>query len=179
MSESNTPSAPTGIAARRRPTGAPLPPPALVAAAGWVLPGLGYWLVRERGRALVAGITILLLFVSGLLIGGVRVIDVPGYDGNGVDLRTKRGPIANRNIIQNTFDKAWYIPQLMVGPVTLGMSYFSVQLAQAHEARATAKLWDIGTLYTAVAGMLNLFILIDAAHRSAKAREKDPRLNTM
>jgi hypothetical protein len=53
--------------------------PLLVALASWILPGAGYLLIGQRGRALGVGITIILLFIAGLLIGGVRVIEVPGY----------------------------------------------------------------------------------------------------
>jgi hypothetical protein len=57
-----------------------VPFPPLVALLGWVLPGAGYLLLGQRGRAMGVGITIIVLFVMGLLIGGVRVIEVPGYD---------------------------------------------------------------------------------------------------
>jgi hypothetical protein len=53
-----------------------LPPPApLVAVAGWLIPGAGYWLLGQRGRALTICITIVLLFVMGLLIGGMRLFE--------------------------------------------------------------------------------------------------------
>ncbi|HQY88496.1 MAG TPA: hypothetical protein PK402_07545, partial [Tepidisphaeraceae bacterium] len=61
-----------------------LPPPApVVALAGWIVPGLGYILIGERWRGIIAGVTIILLYVCGTLIGGVRVVDVPGYDARG------------------------------------------------------------------------------------------------
>ena len=55
------------------------PPPALVAASGWMVPGLGYWFVGQRGRGIVIGVTVVSLFVLGLLIGGVRVLEVPTF----------------------------------------------------------------------------------------------------
>src|SRR6478735_8015823 len=57
--------------------------PPLVAIAGWLLPGAGYWLIGQRVRAIVVGSTIIVMFLSGLLIGGVRSIQVPGYGENG------------------------------------------------------------------------------------------------
>src|SRR4051812_50138373 len=51
------------------------PPPALVAAAGWAVPGLGYWFVGQRGRGIVIGVTVVTLFVLGLLIGGGRGLE--------------------------------------------------------------------------------------------------------
>jgi hypothetical protein len=35
---------------------------------------------------------------------------------------------------------------------------------------AKARLAEIGTLYTAVAGMLNLLTIIDASHRAARIK---------
>src|SRR5882724_11904983 len=62
-------------------------PPSLVAIAGWLLPGSGYWLLGERKRGMIVGITILSLYVAGLLVAGVRVIEVPGYDRVGNEVR--------------------------------------------------------------------------------------------
>jgi hypothetical protein len=52
----------------------------------------------------------------------------------------------------------------------LGAAYASDQLARSatyHNIEAKARLAEIGTLYTAVAGMLNLLTIIDAAHRAS------------
>src|SRR4051812_28696104 len=59
------------------------PPPPLVALAGWLIPGAGYWLIGERARAKTVFAGIALLYVLGLLVAGVRVIEVPGYDSGG------------------------------------------------------------------------------------------------
>jgi hypothetical protein len=56
------------------------PPAPIVAITGWLLPGSGYALIGQWGRAITIGITIIVLFVMGLLIGGVRVIEVPGFN---------------------------------------------------------------------------------------------------
>src|SRR4029079_11195026 len=61
----------------------PLPSPPLVLFAGWLLPGAGYLLLGQRARGIVVGATIILLYTSGVLIGGVRSIQVPGYGENG------------------------------------------------------------------------------------------------
>src|SRR4051812_22490130 len=61
----------------------PLASPPIVAIAGWLLPGAGYWVIGQRVRGLVVGVTIITLFMSGILIGGVRSIQVPGFGENG------------------------------------------------------------------------------------------------
>jgi hypothetical protein len=145
-----------------------VPGPGLVAAAGWAVPGLGYVLIGEKVRGLVAGITILFLFVFGCLIGGVRVVDVPGFTGDG-----QRITAPGASPLQMVFDKPWFVPQILTGMPAVVASYASVAVS-ADYVRTTARLWDIGTLYCAIAGMLNLLILIDAAHRSARIRDDDP-----
>jgi hypothetical protein len=51
--------------------------PGLAAVAAWALPGLGYWLIGQRGRGVIVCVSVISLFVLGLLIGGVRVLEVP------------------------------------------------------------------------------------------------------
>ena len=154
-------------------------PAPLVALCGWLVPGLGYALIGERARAIVAGSTILLTFLLGLLIGGVRVVDVPGYDANGLR-KPARGPngqpIANLWALKATpvdelLNKPWYIAQTLVGPVNALTTWGSLEAADDGHHMSTARLFDIGTLYTAVAGMLNLLVILDATYRSTRPPE--------
>ena len=132
-------------------------PPPLVALAGWLLPGAGYWLIGERVRGITVGVTILTLFTLGILISGIRVVQAPDMSASG-------------NVAQRILTRPWFIGQVLIGPVGLGAAYVSDELANSATYRpieAKARLAEIGTLYTAVAGMLNLLTLIDAAHRAA------------
>src|SRR5581483_8407143 len=119
--------------------------PPLVALAGWLVPGLGYWFLGQRWRAITIGVTILIVFVLGLLIGGIKVVDAP--DG-----------------FANIAQKPWFIGQILAGPV----SVVSAVLADRTKVMSHAHSWEIGTLYTAVAGMLNLLAIIDSAHRASQ-----------
>ena len=154
------------------------PPPPVVAIAAWLVPGLGYVLIGERRRALFAGITIFIVFLLGLLIAGVRCVDVPGFDVDGTLKRQGSQTILTNQPIRAIADKPWYIPQILAGPLTIATSIWSVEISGSVD-KSTARLWDIGTLYTAVAGMLNLLVIIDAAHRAALIREANPRLGPM
>ncbi len=60
-------------------------------AAAWLVPGMGHVLLGERRRGLIIGTTIALVWLGGLLIGGVSVID-------------------------STEHRAWYLGQLLVAP---------------------------------------------------------------
>ena len=155
-------------------------PPFLVALAGWVLPGAGYWLIGQRTRGTIAGLTILLLFAAGILVGGIRVIDVPGY-------RDSRDPrVAYEKIVTNDgrwvlwarpmptlLEKPWYLGQILAGPVTIVASYASVEAASRQYPKGTAHVAEFGTLYCAVAGMLNLLILLDSTSRAASGRSEE------
>jgi hypothetical protein len=124
-------------------------PAPIVALATWIVPGSGYWLIGQRSRALTVGITIIVLFILGMLIGGVRVVDVP----NGV-LSTPVNAVSQ---------KPWFVGQILAGPITLIAS--SIGHDDAFYA-SHSRVNEIGTLYTAVAGMLNLLAIIDAAYRA-------------
>ena len=134
--------------------------PPVVALAGWVLPGLGYWLIGQRGRAIACGVTILAVFFSGILIAGVRVVQAPDMSGSG-------------NTFQRVLQRPWFIGQVLTGPLGISAAMISDRLAASPTYRhieTKARLAEIGTLYTAVAGMLNLLTIIDASHRAGRAR---------
>jgi hypothetical protein len=141
-------------------------PPPVVALAGWVLPGAGYLLIGHRARSLTVGVML------GLLIGGIRVVDPPASLGKPLNA---------------VLDKPWYIGQILAGPVTLLTSWIGSdsRLADAHlgggmkssselqqEGRyywvSHARSNEVGTLYTAVAVMLNLLTIIDSAYRAGR-----------
>ena len=138
--------------------------PPVVALAGWVLPGLGYWLIGQRGRALTCGITILLVFFGGILIAGVRVVQAPDMKGSG-------------GTFQKILQRPWFIGQVLTGPLGITAALVSDSLAESEKYRGIetkARLAEIGTLYTAVAGMLNLLTIIDASHRASRAAQPPP-----
>ena len=142
--------------------------PFMVALAGWLVPGAGYWLVGQRTRGTIAGLTILLLFVAGIFIGGIRVVDVPGYGEGGVKQVTRDGGwVLWTRPMPTLLEKPWYIGQALAGPVTLAASHYSLEAASRQYPKGTAHVAEFGTLYCAVAGMLNLLIILDSASRAA------------
>jgi hypothetical protein len=179
-----------------------VPAPA-VAMAAWLLPGAGYWLLGQRVRALAVGITVIVLFVAGLLIGGVRLIEVPGFGDHGERLIVSQEPRDDNNTaIEQTTEqsavppgarevgwvmqvhpldeirnKPWYIAQILIGPINLIASWGSVDASRVGPDNATrgfrshSRTNELGVLYTAVAGMLNLLAIIDATSRAGSEEE--------
>jgi hypothetical protein len=161
-----------------------LPPP-VVALAGWLVPGAGYWMIGQPARAITVGATIVGLFVLGIFLAGIRVIEVPGFDEAGLRINVdhvgrrfdRLDPgyaqgswvLTSGGIVAEIANKPWYIPQIVAGPITLAASALSVKAAQAGVSRVHARLMDIGVLYTAIAGMLNLLAIIDSANRASLA----------
>ncbi|HEX4124912.1 MAG TPA: DUF6677 family protein [Tepidisphaeraceae bacterium] len=189
--------------------------PPVVAIAGWLLPGAGYWMIGQRSRGLVVGITIIALFVLGLFIGGARVLEVPGYGPNGLPIRLVRaefqfysnhreedttipvpvedgnnpqipgmslisaspiGPVMTEEPFTEIRNKPWSIAQIMTGPIAILAGAWSVEQSRPINTSegmlpagslSHARLNEIGVLYTAVAGMLNLMVIIDAAYRAS------------
>jgi len=124
----------------------------MVALAAWVFPGLGYWLMGEKKRAAIICTCVLTLFIGGILIGGIRVIDMP--DGVSVDA---------------LMDKPWFIGQIMTGPLCI-ISALGADLVSPLRI-SYARSNEIGTLYTALAGMLNLLVILDAGHQEEDETE--------
>ena len=154
-----------------------MPPPPLVALAGWLVPGAGYVMIGQRTRGVVVGVTILLLFVSGLLIGGMRVIDSTLIESVHQRLDRERAEGEGRRMLRNyhtpnpiarTLQKPWFIGQVLAGPVALASNVVAARWGgDAGSPFSHARVYEIGVLYTAVAGMLNLMAIIDAAYRAS------------
>jgi hypothetical protein len=166
-------------------------PPA-VAIAGWFVPGAGYVLIGDVTRGLVIGITILALFLGGVLIAGIRVIDVPGYDALGHRVLMYQGrrvesthPDYGRGTGQwaltdspfgEIIRKPWFVAQVLSGPIAIVGGSWSVAAAQPQTPggripsvpMSHARLLDIGALYTAIAGIFNLLAMMDAASRAGR-----------
>ena len=110
------------------------------ALAAWLLPGLGHYLIGERQRGLIIGITIMVLWLAGLFIGGVSVIDTSAA-------------------------WQWFIAQGCMAPSWL--TNFYVQGARGTEGfeASFGRVAEQGILYTAMAGLLNVLAIIDVAYR--------------
>jgi hypothetical protein len=159
--------------------------PVIAGVAAWLVPGLGYWLIGQRSRGITVGVTVVTLFVMGLLIGGVRVLEVPTFDHAGQHM-------ANTSLTAEVRSKPWSIAQVMTGPIGIVAGALSVDASRPDDSMpldpsssssllgpvhlslgndSHSRVNEIAVLYTAVAGMLNLLAIIDTAHRAGQMQE--------
>lgn len=122
------------------------------AALGWVLPGLGHILIGHVGRGVILAVTIGSLWMGGLLIGGITVIDRQHHP-------------------------AWFIGQMFLAPSLVVNRYHQHLRDRYHRDVGTradvspgyepafGKPEEQGTLYTSLAGLLNLLVVIDVLYR--------------
>ncbi len=143
---------------------------ALAVVTAWVLPGLGHVVLGERARGVVIMITLASLYTAGLLIGGIDVID-------------------------SREDKWWYRGQVLAGPATLTLDLLSQRLKTRTQSRledrafpaaqppdfdrlpyvrSVGRVNELGTLYCALAGMLNLLVIVDLVFRLDHRRAHAP-----
>src|SRR2546423_1805839 len=97
--------------------------PPLVALAGWLVPGAGYWLIGQKRRAITVGMTIVAIFIVGILISGIRVVEPPDMNAAG-------------NLLLKVLTRPWFIGQVLNGPMGIAAAWISDQLAQSAQYKA-------------------------------------------
>lgn len=141
------------------------PPPVWnfpAAVAAWLIPGMGHILAGHTKRGSILLVCIGGLYISGLLVGGISVVHARSADGT---LRP------------------WYLGQALIAP-SLAVEYTHDKLRARTEGAdpspyddaiafepAYGRAAEIGTLYTALAGLLNLLAIIDIAYREPRSTE--------
>jgi hypothetical protein len=145
---------------------------------GWLFPGLGHIAAGNTRRGLYAMAGVMLLFVSGLLVGGLDCVD-------------------------RSEDSLWFIGQAGSGPIAFAASFANDALLKsgsvgemitmpappnapmvfANTYKGLAHANEFGTLLVFLAGLLNVCVLLDAAVREPKSdgttsgrRTGDPRV---
>ena len=127
----------------------------------YLLPGLGHWYLGDAKRGLLVGAGVLWLFFGGVLIGGIDSVD-------------------------RVEDKWWFVGQAGVGPIAFAtdlvhQTQFKVDAGDGTmrtpppgpDAKASKSIGhpnEIGSLFGAIAGMLNIMCVIDAMWRPRSER---------
>lgn len=155
-----------------------------------VLPGLGHWYLGHRTRAAAIFLGVLGLFFTGMLVGGIDVVDrredpvwfigqgLTGPIAFGVDaLHQSRfkvmDPVMGR--VRSARPDEARDPETggaaMISLNSSGVSVATLKNGQTlspaypPKVRSVGRMHDVGTLFGAIAGMMNLICVIDAAFR--------------
>ncbi|MFQ6036751.1 MAG: DUF6677 family protein [Sedimentisphaerales bacterium] len=113
----------------------------------WVVPGAGHYMLKEKKRAIIIFLTIVLTFLIGLYVGSIGVI-------NPVDAKT------------------WYLAQIMNSPMVAALGHLTATAPEKY--RVFGRPNEIGQIYTGIAGLLNLLCIVNAvylAHLQGTNRE--------
>ncbi len=92
---------------------------------------------------------VLFLFVSGVLIGGFDAVD-------------------------RERDRLWFLAQALCGPVAFGADFINQhhikQLPDEEQLRTTSlgHVNEMGTLFAALAGLMNLVVILDVIHHEPR-----------
>jgi len=73
---------------------------AVIGMASWAVPGAGYFLLKEKIRAIIIFVVVVSTFITGLYVGSIGVVDPVGA-------------------------KMWYIAQIMSSPAVAFIGYIS------------------------------------------------------
>jgi len=111
---------------------------------GWIVPGGGHFYGGQRGKGVLFFVLITGTIVAGMAMGAWTVL-LPGLE------------------------RLWYMAQICGGGPAIFLTLVSEHVAGP---KYTAVPWadrlhEVGTLYTAVAGFLNLLVMMDAYVRLA------------
>lgn len=135
------------------------------ALATWFLPGVGHLFLGEARRGAILGITIMILWVTGFLIGGVSVFDRHDHTimfWLGQDCFA--GNVVGDQALQRIFRQDGR------DPLPSPNASFEPSFNRVNEQ---------GVLYTTIAGMLNLLAMLDVIYRDPHRRRSDnPNVGT-
>lgn len=135
--------------------------PAAVAA--WLVPGLGHFLTGHTRRGIILFLCIGGLWAGGMLIGGISVVQSRATDGS---------------------VRPWYLGQAIIAP-SIAVEYTHDRLRAQNAGQdpspddavipyepAYGRAYELGTLYTALAGLLNLLAIVDIVYREPRRADE-------
>jgi hypothetical protein len=134
----------------------------------WLWPGLGHISLGERKRGLFIMIGVLFLFLGGVLIGGIDSVD-------------------------RRDDRLWFLAQALCGPIALVVDFANQALLEPLpqnvgdrylrgepatlrrlELTGLSRVNEMGTLFSALAGLMNLAVILDALHSKPRGPTLQP-----
>ena len=106
-----------------------------VGLAGWLIPGGGHFIIKEKTRAIIIFTTIALTFAIGLYLGSIAVVN----------------PVTS---------KLAYTAQIMNSPAVAAIG----RITKEGHFTVVGKPKEIGEIYTSITGLLNLLCIVNAVY---------------
>lgn len=117
--------------------------------AGWLVPGGGHFLLGRRTQGVVFFVTVTLTFLLGMFL---------------TDFRN----------VSPTRHQFYFLAHVLNGGETIAAAVLTSGLVEEEVPRHFGmRTGDIGTLYSAVAGLLNVIVMMDAFGIAAGIRPKE------
>lgn len=141
---------------------------------GWLWPGLGHISIGERRRGRLIMLGVLFLFVGGVLIGGVDCVKIMQHEAAAAPGRSRQFVL-------------WFLAQGFCGPIAVVVDWINphypanlpVDWQERYfdeDPEILAKLRviglnkpnEMGTLFCALAGLMNLVAILDVLYFAPK-----------
>jgi hypothetical protein len=113
---------------------------------GWLLPGAGHLFIGEVRRGVVIMLVIAATFWTGIAIGGLK------------------------NTVNPVDRSWWFLGQICTGGHALATLAVSKRLPDGPQLVAFGRSEEVSVVYTGIAGMLNLLVILDVLVRAEKGR---------
>ena len=111
----------------------------LIGALSWGLPGLGHIVIKQYTRGIIIMLCVCGLFIAGLYIGSIGVIDPVGAS-------------------------LWYGGQTLTSPAVMLLADYTKPKNGIWPYQSYGRPFEIGQIYTSIAGALNLLCIINAMY---------------
>lgn len=134
----------------------------VAAALGWLVPGLGQMWTGHVQRGIYAMMGVLGLFLGGVLLGGVGVVD---RRDNGIWFvaQAGAGPVAfAADWANSAWVKSGAVGDLLEAPPSMVPRSTGSKVSSL---RSVTSVHEVATLYCAMAGLMNIVVLLDALVR--------------
>jgi TM2 domain-containing membrane protein YozV len=150
----------------------------------WVVPGLGHFLLGQKGRGIVFALTIHGLFALGLLIAGAKAINPPEQAIWTYTQFLTGWPMLLANRIEKIkaaeYEKLYdqyrqQRPSDKDDSVREEREKYGREFMKEHPYFTNhPKIQDIGAVYCGIAGMLNLLVMFDVLLRITGSTREVP-----
>lgn len=111
----------------------------LIGALAWAVPGLGHLVIRQYIRGIIIMLCVSGLFIMGIYVGSIGVIDPVGAS-------------------------LWYCGQILTSPAVIAIADHTRPQNGIWPYPSYGRPFDVGQIYTSIAGALNLLCVINAMY---------------